>query len=108
MSVTGGNFLINLATTQLVRVTAAVPSVSSYQSKSELASRVKTAVGSGNTTIKPEGFSAARVIITSGRSASGTPKTSAVTGAKYLDYGGTSTSIPFGRKDGTDTLVQGG
>jgi hypothetical protein len=44
-------------------------------------------------------------MITSGRSNTGVAKTSAVTGMKYLSYGGRSTSFPFGRKDADDTLV---
>jgi hypothetical protein len=99
------SFGIPLADTQVIRVTASVPTVSAYQSKSQLASRVKTAPGAGKTLIKPDGFKAARIVIASGRSATGVEKTSNVTKAKYLSYGGESTSIPFGRKDGPDTLV---
>lgn len=53
--------------------------------------------------IKLKGFSAARAIITTGRSATGIAKTSKVTGMKYLSYGGTSTSVPFGAKNDTET-----
>jgi hypothetical protein len=98
-------FNIPLADTQKVRVTAAIPTIAAYGSNSEIASRTDAEPGAGVTLIKPEGFSAARVVITSGRSANGTPKTSAVTKAKYLSYGGTSTSIPFGRKNATETLT---
>jgi hypothetical protein len=66
-----------------------------------------TAPADANNLIKLGDFKAARVMVVSGRSAQGTSKTSAVTGMKYLSYGGTSTSFPFGRKNETDTQQAG-
>jgi hypothetical protein len=55
------------------------------------------------TPVKLEGFKAARVVISTGRSTTGVKKISKVTGMSYLDYGGSSTSLPFGRKNATET-----
>ena len=95
-------FNIKLAAGQVALASAAKPSWTTYDGN----------LGTHTTATKPtnedliiklQNFSAARVNITKGRSASGVPKTSKVTGLKYLDYGGTSTSIPFGRKNETET-----
>jgi hypothetical protein len=56
--------------------------------------------------VKVKGFKAARVIITTGRSTTGVKKTSRVTGMPYLDYGGKSTSLPFGRNTQTETEAE--
>jgi hypothetical protein len=53
--------------------------------------------------LKASGYRAARVSLKTGASDSGTIKTSKVTGMKYLSYGGKSSSVPFGKKDNTDT-----
>lgn len=49
------------------------------------------------------GYRAARISIKTGVSDAGTIKTSKVTGMKYLSYGGKSSSVPFGKKENTDT-----
>jgi hypothetical protein len=50
--------------------------------------------------LKLDGFRSARVVIVTGLSANGSVKTSAVTGMKYKSYGGSSSSLPFGKKPG--------
>jgi hypothetical protein len=50
-------------------------------------------------------YKAARVVISTGRSNTGVKKVSKVTGLPYLDYGGRSTSLPFGRANETDTML---
>ena len=54
--------------------------------------------------VKIRGARAARIIVVTGRSPDGVVKTSHITSAKYLSYGGTSRSVPFGRAGATDTL----
>lgn len=63
-----------------------------------------TSAGTGNVSFKIRGFRPAKVNIVTGRStANRTVATSKVTKAKYLSYGGTSRSVPFGKAAATDT-----
>jgi|SRR5919199_4208137 hypothetical protein len=55
------------------------------------------------TTVRLERYSAARVIILTGRGATGTEKVSHITGRKYMSHGGTSTSLPFGKPSEAST-----
>jgi len=64
-----------------------------------------TAPADENLIVKVADYSAARISITTGRSATGVKKVSKVTGLPYLSYGGTSTSLPFGRNAATDTML---
>jgi hypothetical protein len=64
--------------------------------------RVLTALATGNTGIRIDRFRAARAVIRTGMGP-GTKATSKITGMPYKDYGGVSTSIPFGRNSATDT-----
>jgi hypothetical protein len=96
-------FAIDLPADVLVRQTCAEAAYNSYQG--EFAGNIENAAGAA-TILKLDGFKAARAIITTGRSPNGQPKTSAVTGLKYLSYGGQSTSIPFGNNAaGTDQML---
>jgi hypothetical protein len=98
-------FGLNLATGQVVQTSAAQPAFNTY--RTALGTRTKGAAPSDeNLIIKLANFRAARVIIKTGRSASGTAKTSKVTGQKYLSYGGKSTSLPFGQKGDTESDAQ--
>jgi hypothetical protein len=66
----------------------------------------KDTIANTVTPVKLDKFKAARVVITTGRSTTGVKKTSQITGMAYLDYGGTSTSLPFGRKNATETQAE--
>jgi hypothetical protein len=95
-------FGIALSTGQLVKQSAASPSWTTYASAFTGRTR-PTAPSDENLIINLANYRAARVSITTGRSIAGTKKVSRVTGLPYLDYGGKSTSIPFGRTNETDT-----
>lgn len=70
--------------------------------KTNFAKRTLATLDAGTeTSIKLKGFRAARFVLRTGMKASGTVKTAVATKSKYLDYGGTSVSIPFGQKDAT-------
>ena len=97
-------FGIALATSQVVPVTGAKPSWTTYSSA--IGTRASaTPPTDENDIIKVANYRAARVVITTGRSNTGVAKTSKVTGMKYLDYGGKSTSLPFGRSNVSDTMA---
>lgn len=98
-------FGIALATGQRVPVSAALPTWNTVSPRSEVSSRVTATAPNADLIVKVRDFQPARIVIVSGRSNNGVAKTSAVTGMKYLSYGGKSTSFPFGRKDATDTMV---
>jgi hypothetical protein len=97
-------FGVLLAAGQRVKVSAAVPTWNTVSGRSEVSSRVTATAPAAALQIKLAGFTPARIMVTSGRSNNGTTKTSAVTGMRYLSYGGRSTSFPFGRKDETDEI----
>jgi hypothetical protein len=95
-------FNIALSTGQVVKVSAADASWTQFAAA--FTGRVNaTAPTDQNNIIPLANFSAARVNITTGRSTTGVKKVSRVTGLPYLSYGGKSTSIPFGRRNETDT-----
>lgn len=95
-------FQIALATGQLVKQSAAEPSWTKYAAAFTGRTR-PTAPADENNIVPLANYKAARVNITTGRSTTGVKKVSRVTGQPYLDYGGKSTSIPFGRTNETDT-----
>lgn len=97
-------FGVALGTGQVVKQTAALPSWNTF--KADFALRTDDVVPSNEALIIPlgKGYKAPRVNVVSGRSGTKTVKTSAITGLKYLSYGGISTSVPFGRKDAADTI----
>jgi hypothetical protein len=95
-------FALDLPAATIVRQTSAEAAYNSYQGN--LAGAVTNAAGS-NTVLRLEGFRAARLVVTTGRG-NGVPETSKVTGLKYLKYGGSSTSLAFGKKaSGTDGVL---
>ncbi len=89
-------FGITLATAQVIPVTAAETAFATYTPF--LSGRFQATESTAANIIRPYGYTAARAIITTGRSTTGVAKTSKVTGMKYLDYGGKSTSVAFGAK----------
>lgn len=85
-----------LAANQMIETSGAEPTWNTYGPK--FAGRTTAAApGDAGLIIVPEDFKAARVKITTGKSAQGIVKVSRVTGLKYLSYGGKSSSVPFGR-----------
>jgi hypothetical protein len=94
-------FNIDLGTGVLAHVSGALPTWNARQAIFALHTK-DTLPGSTNP-VKINGFRAARAVVTTGRSTNGVKKTSKVTGMAYLDYGGISTSLPFGRKNNTET-----
>lgn len=95
-------FSIALSTGQLVKQSAAEPSWTKYAAAFTGRTR-PTAPADANNIIPLANYKAARVNIKTGMRDTGTKKVSRVTGQPYLDYGGKSTSIPFGRTSETDT-----
>jgi hypothetical protein len=71
--------------------------------KPNFGTHTKDVLAADSVAVKVNGFRAARVVISTGRTSSGVRKVSKVTGMAYLDYGGKSTSAPFGRKNATET-----
>lgn len=97
-------FSFDLDTTQVMRSTT--QEVNGWQSFSgAIGARAKIALAAGEVLFFVEGFKPARVTVTTGVQPSGTPETSQVTGLRYLKYGGTSVSVPFG-KTGTETAAE--
>lgn len=99
-------FGIKLSADQVVPVTCSEPAFTAYNGNINL--RFKETEADEDKIIPVRGLRAARAIITTGRSTSGVAKTSKVTGMKYLDYGGKSQSIAFGRKNDTETMEAAG
>jgi hypothetical protein len=97
-------FNIALAAGQVVPTSAAEPTWTKYNAAMG-AHTGATAPGDENLIVKVAEFTPARVVIATGRSNTGVAKTSKVTGLKYLDYGGTSTSVPFGRATAAETMT---
>lgn len=94
----------DLTTGQKVRASAALPTWDKVKGVGAVSSRVAaTAPTDADNILRLEGFKPAKVAVVSGRSDKGVAKTSAVTGLKYLSYGGSSTSFPFGKTSDTDS-----
>lgn len=96
-------FGLPLGTELVVQASALQPSYNLFSSVSALTSRIKNAPGT-DTPIKLRSYSAPRVVRRQLSSATGTVKTSKLTGLKYLGYNTESASVPFGKKTG-DTAV---
>lgn len=94
-------FGVSLGTNTVAQVSGAKPTWDSRQAIFAL--HTKDVIVDPVRAVRIDGYRAARVVITTGRSTTGIRKTSKVTGMAYLDYGGKSTSIPFGRKNATET-----
>jgi hypothetical protein len=89
-------FNVPLLAGQLAYESGALPTWETY--RAELGTHtVELTAGNVKNAVRLERYSAARIIIVSGRSATGTQKTSHITGRKYMSHGGTSTSLPFGK-----------
>lgn len=67
-----------------------------------VAANTKETIATSATALKLSGFKAARLIRRT-KDSSGTASTSKLTGLKYLKYNSTSLSVPFGRKNATES-----
>lgn len=92
-------FNLELGNEVQAKTSASATSWNTHEAK--FSAYTKTTLAQDVIGLKPEGFSAARVIIVTGLETAGTVETSAVTGMKYKSYGGVSTSIPFGKHNAT-------
>ncbi|MGG6266302.1 hypothetical protein ACQ4M3_08860 [Leptolyngbya sp. AN03gr2] len=97
-------FGLPLGTTVKIQASALQPSWNLFSGLSQANSRVTPTLGT-NTPIKMSSYRPARVVRRQQSSQTGVAATSKLTGLKYLKYNTESASIPFGRKDGTDTMV---
>lgn len=66
-------------------------------------SHVVATLPAGDVAFKIRGFKPAKVVIVTGRSAQGKVTPSHITKQKYLSYGGTTRTIPFGKAAAGDT-----
>ncbi|RUT08423.1 hypothetical protein DSM106972_015910 [Dulcicalothrix desertica PCC 7102] len=96
-------FGIKLGAGQVVPVTSSEPAFTAYSA--DIAGRFQATEANEDNIIPVRSYRAARAIITTGRTTSGTAKTSRVTGLKYLSYGGKSISVAFGRKNETEEFA---
>lgn len=98
-------YALDLGANTFAQVSGAKPTWDARQAIFAL--NTKNSLPAGSVSVKVDGYSAARVVITTGRGA-GVPETSKVTGMKYLKYGGKSTSLPFGKSAvaATNTLAE--
>jgi hypothetical protein len=92
----------NLGPTLYLEVSALDPSYEALKIYAEVASRSKTSVTGTNTSVKIDGFRAAR-LVRRGKTKTGVQTTSKLTGLKYLAYKSPSVSVPLGRKGPDDT-----
>jgi hypothetical protein len=98
---------VDLGTDAELVSSALEPSWNQLRGLTGVSTRVSN-VGTANTVgVKLRSAKPARVHVTTGLVAQGTVDTSQLTGLKYLKYGGTGASIPFGRSSGTDTMGDG-
>lgn len=95
-------FGLKTANNQYVEVSASETAYTDFSSN--LTGYVKATLTSGTeSSIKPSGYRAARVSVKTGATGEYKIETSKVTGMKYLNYGGKSVSVPFGKKETADT-----
>lgn len=94
-------FAINLVAKQFAKVSGASPTWQSYAT--DMAGYAKAVLGSDEEACDIDNFRPARIIIKTGITTTKKIETSAVTGMKYISYGGKSTSLPFGRRLDTES-----
>lgn len=95
-------FAIELPTGCKVKQSASETAYNNYSSY--LGNKISiTAPTDGANILKPAGYKAPRIIVRIAGTSKTTP-TSAITGMKYLSYGGSSLSVPFGKGADTDQL----
>jgi hypothetical protein len=89
-------FSDKLADAQFLKATATTSLWTAYKTK--FGTNSKDDIASTDTVLKNTGYKAAKVIITTGLSATAITKTAKTTKRKYASYGGESGGIAFGRK----------
>lgn len=99
-------FGTTLGTKQYAQVSAYDTAWTSHSSKFTGYTKSSLDTAEGDSSLKLKGLSPARLSYKSGIASTGTVKTSKVTGLKYLSYGGSSVSVPFGQKAGTTVESQ--
>lgn len=95
-------FGVGIPTGAKVMASAAQPTWNTYATAVGTHASATAPVEESNI-LRLDDYKAARVIIKTGLSNQPTVKTSNVTGLQYGSYGGRSTSVPFGRKNTTET-----
>jgi hypothetical protein len=88
-------FTVKLGTDVYLEQSALTPSWAAL--RTAIGNHAKASPPTGSSQVKIRGARAARISATSGLQATGTVKTSKLTGLKYADYGGKSVSAPFGK-----------
>lgn len=96
-------FAVPLPTGQLAEQSASAPAWNTHSAKFGTHTTATRPATDANV-IQVRDYTAPRVKIKTGIKTTGTVKISAQTGKKNLDYGGTSTSIPFGKSAAGDTV----
>lgn len=99
-------FSLELAATQRLKASAEAPSWARVTGVAAVTSRVSSALPTNGVALPIKKFKAARVVVKTGQTSTGTIKNSHITGLSYKDYGGSSFSIPFGKSTDSETELQ--
>lgn len=100
-------FSFDLTAAQTVKVSASQTVISSRLTHVNAGGvRALASMAPNTTALRVGEFRAARVIISTGRQATGIDKISKTSGLPYKSYGGNTESIPFGRKDSGEDQAQ--
>lgn len=92
-------FSFDLAETQYVKVSASSTVVTARLAAVNTGgTRIMTALANDAIAFRLDKFRPAKLLIVTGRNATGTREVSKTSGLPYKYYGGTRSSIPFGRK----------
>lgn len=91
-------FSVSLASKQYAQVSGSEAFWTAHKSKFTGYTKESVDGGNGETGLKLKGYRAARVSYRTGIKPTGVAATSNATKMKYLSYGGTSSSAPFGKK----------
>ena len=97
-------FTVNIGTADTIKVSASRTAWDAHEAA--FGTHTVAALPAGDVALSLRGFKPARAVIITGRSnAAKTVKESHITKTKYLSYGGTSRSIPFGKSAANDVEV---
>jgi hypothetical protein len=91
-------FSVSLATKQYAQVSGSEAFWTGHKTKFTGYTKESVDAGANETGLKLKGYRAARVSYKTNIKPTGVPETSNATKMKYLSYGGTSSSAPFGQK----------
>ena len=91
-------FGIDLDTDQYLKVNGTTERWSSYQTQLTGYAKDDLNESGGEFFLKLRNVSPAKIVIRTGMSTTGTVKTAVATKRKYVSYGGTAGSLPFGRQ----------